>query len=245
MRSHLRIWIALALFAVGLTALVDRLAPSAHVLAALRDWWPLALVVLGLGGALRLLLATKNVLRGPLVVAVVGALLLVLTRDPLPPSVRPYVWPLALLFAGTFMLAGMAATTTAARGLLVTRLVSVAEARRVVWPQGEFSLATVMAFASGCVIDLRKAQLHENVDANGRAWREARLEVTAVLSGVDILVPHGWEWTVERYSSHWRQPPVGPPEIPERQTLHIKALALLGGIEIRRVAEIEEPSGSS
>lgn len=148
-RSHLRIWIALALSAAGLTALVDRLAPSAHVLAVLRDWWPLALVAVGLGGALRLLLAAKNVLRGPLAVALTGALLLFLTRDPLPGSVRPYLWPLALLLAGTFMLAGLAATAPAAEGLLVTRLVSVAEARRVRWPRGNFHLPRSRPWQAG------------------------------------------------------------------------------------------------
>ncbi|MFF1441935.1 hypothetical protein [Streptomyces sp. NPDC058295] len=240
MRSHLRIWIALALSAVGLIALVDRLAPSAHVLAVLRDWWPLALVALGLGGALRLLLATRNVLRGPLVVALAGALLLLLTRDPLPDSVRPFLWPLALLLVGTFMLAGMAATSPVTEGLLVTRLVSVAEARTVVWPRGEFSLATVTAVASGCVIDLREARLHET-RADELVWHEARLDVTAVLSGVDVVVPPAWDVQVERYSSRWRQQPVTDPPIPERPTLHIKALSLFGGVEVRKA---ERTSGT-
>ncbi len=236
-RSHLRIWIALALSGVGLTALVDRLAPSAHVLATLGDWWPLTLVALGLGGTLRLLLATKNVLRGPLAVALAGALLLLLIRDPLPDSVHPYLWPLALLLAGTFMLVSMAVAAPTADGLLVTRLVSVAEARSVVWPRGEFSLATVTAVASGCVIDLREARLHENRVAD-RVWHEARLDVTAVLSGVDVLVPTNWDVHVERYSSRWRQQPVSAPKAPEKPTLHIKALSVLGGIEIRRVEEM-------
>jgi hypothetical protein len=220
---------------------MDRLAPSAHVLAVLRDWWPLALVALGLGGTLRLLLATKNVLRGPLVVALVGALLLLLTRDPLPDFVRPYLWPLALLLTGTFMLVGMAVAAPSADGMLVTRLVSVAEARSVVWPRGEFSLATVTAVASGCVIDLREARLHKTVDSNDRVGHEARLDVTAVLSGIDILVPTGWDLKVERYSARWRrlQPPdPGPPTKP---TLHIKALSLLGGIEIRTSDEVSGP----
>lgn len=241
MRSHLRIWIALALSAAGLIALVNRLAPSAHIFAVMRDWWPLALVALGLGGALRLLLATKNVLRGPLAVALVGALLLLLTLDPLPDSVRPYLWPLALLLAGTFMLASLAATAPVAEGLLVTRLVSVAEARRVRWPRGEFSLATVTAVASGCVIDLCEARLQEN-RVDDVLWYEARLDVTAVLSGVDVLVPHGWEWNIERYSSRWRQQPVSDPPIPKMPTLHIRALSLLGGIEVRRA---EESSGTA
>ncbi|MFF8538515.1 hypothetical protein ACN6K9_001167 [Streptomyces sp. SAS_267] len=238
MRSHLRIWIALALSAAGLAALVDRLAPTAHLLTVLRDWWPLALVALGLGGTLRLLLATKNVLRGPLAVAFAGGLLLLLTRDPLPDSVRPYLWPLALLLAGTFMLVGMAITTPSVDGSLVTRLISVAEARSVVWPRGEFSLATVTAVASGCVIDLRGARLHETVDSNGRVGHEARLDVTAVLSGIDIVVPADWDLKVERYSAGWRRPQPLAPGPPAKPTLHIKGLSLLGGIEIRTSDEV-------
>ncbi|MFJ4982425.1 hypothetical protein ACIP9H_01335 [Streptomyces sp. NPDC088732] len=242
MRSHLRLWIALALFAAGLIALVDRLAPSAHVFMVLRDWWPLALVALGLGGALRLLIATKNVLRGPVAVALAGALLLLLTRDPLPDAVRPYFWPLVLLLAGAFMLAGMAATAPATEGLLVTRLLSVAEARRVMWPRGVFSLATVTAVASGCVIDLREARLQE-CRVDDRVWCEARLDVTAVLSGVDVVVPADWDIRIERYSARWRQqPPVADPPIPESPTLHIKALSLFGGIEVRKA---ENMSGAS
>ncbi|MEU6375120.1 hypothetical protein [Streptomyces sp. NPDC046909] len=231
MRSLLRIWIALALFGVGLTLLVDRLAPSARVLATVRHWWPLALVLLGVGGALRLLVATKNVLRGPMVVTVAGGLLLLVTLDPFSASVQPLLWPAALLAAGTAMLVALAVRASTADERLVTRLVSVAEGRRVVWPKGEFSLGTVTAVASGCVIDLSEARLQEirDADTDELLGYEARIDITAVLSGIDLMVPEGWRVRHEEYPDTQRDD-----ELPSKApTLRIKTFSLLGGVRIR------------
>jgi len=231
-RSLLRIWIALALFGVGFTLLVDRLAPSAHVFAILRHWWPLALVLLGAGGALRLLVATKNVLRGPIVVILTGSVLLLVTLDPLSASVRPLFWPAVLVVAGAGMLVAMAVRASTADGRLVTRLISVAEGRRVVWPKGEFSLGTVTAVASGCVIDLSEARLQElqDEDTDEVLGYEARIDITAVLSGIDLLVPAGWRVLYEEYPAVQRDnelPSVAP-------TLRVKTFSLLGQVRVRQ-----------
>ncbi|MER5504811.1 hypothetical protein ABT052_05705 [Streptomyces sp. NPDC002766] len=240
MRSLLRVWIALTLFGAGLVLLMDRLAPSAHVLTLVRRWWPLALVLLGVGGAIRLLLATKHVLRGPLFIAFTGGLLLLVTLDPFPESVRPLLWPLVLLTAGTAMLVALAVRPPRTQGSLVTRLVSVAEGRRVVWPQGEFSLGIVTAVASGCVIDLTAARLQEVLDESTLEVRgyESRLDINAILSGVELLVPADWRYVHRQYPEDEND----GERLSSTPTLRIKSFSLLGGVKI---TEVERTSGGT
>ncbi|MFF2363918.1 hypothetical protein ACFVU0_14580 [Streptomyces sp. NPDC058122] len=242
MRSHLRIWIALMLLGAGLLVLTDRLAPSAQVWQRLSVWWPLGLVALGCGGAVRLALATKTALRGPALITLAGLIALVVTTDPLPRSVRPLLWPALLVGAGVAMLVGVAVGGPGTRdGSVVPRLVSVAESRHIVWPVGAFSLGSLTAVASGCVIDLREASPFE-----GRA----RIDVTAFLGGVEIRVPGDWDVRYERFGREVEvaTPTPGLPVpapgagaepgtegVRERPFLHVTAMTFLAGVEVRPV----------
>ncbi|MEU4089656.1 LiaF transmembrane domain-containing protein [Streptomyces aureus] len=242
MRSHLRIWIALMLLGAGLLVLTDRLAPSARVWERLSVWWPLGLVALGCGGAVRLALATRTALRGPFLITLAGLITLVVTTDPLPRSVRPLLWPVLLVGAGVAMLVRVAVGGPGARDdSVVPRLVSVAESRHVVWPVGTFSLGSLTAVASGCVIDLREAHPLE-----GRA----RIDVTAVLGGVEIRVPGDWDVRYERFGREVETSPPAPglplpaprpdrepgtEDARERPFLHVTAMTFLAGVEVRPV----------
>jgi hypothetical protein len=230
-RSHLRIWIALMFLAVGLAALVDRLAPSAHVVDHVRVWWPLALVALGVGGGLRLALATRTALRGPAFLTLAGLLALLVTTDPLPTSVRPLLWPTLLVAAGVAMLVRLAVGKPVRNdGPVVSRLVSVAESRHIVWPVGEFSLGTLTAVASGCVIDLREAKPLDNA---------ARIDVTAVFGGIEILVPAGWRVEYERFGRDVEAP---EPDTDPRPVLQVKAVTFLASVDVR-VSQPADPEG--
>lgn len=225
------------LLAAGLLVLVDRLAPSAHVWQRLAVWWPLGLVALGCGGGIRLTLATRTALRGPAFVTLVGLVALVVTTDPLPDSVRPLLWPALLVAAGVSMLVGVAVSRPSAQeGSVILRLVSVAESRHIVWPVGTFSLGSLTAVASGCVIDLREAS-----PLNQRA----RIDVTAFLGGVEIRVPVGWEVKYERFGRQIEvlTPPGVGVEAQERPFLHVTAMTFLAGLEVR-VAQAAGGDGS-
>ncbi|MEV8563680.1 hypothetical protein AB0478_46500 [Streptomyces sp. NPDC051917] len=239
MRSHLRIWIALMLLATGLLVLVDRLAPSTHVWQRLAVWWPLGLVALGFGGGIRLALATRTALRGPAFLTLVGLVALVVTTDPLPDSVRPLLWPSLLVAAGVTMLVAVAVGRPGTQaGSVIPRLVSIAESRHIVWPTGTFSLGSVTAVASGCVIDLCQAN-----PLNHRA----RIDVTALFGGVEIRVPENWDVRFVRFGREIEMPAPAPsPETDaqERPFLHVTAMTFLAGVEVRNRHEVE-PRGSS
>lgn len=223
---QLRIWVALALLIGGLMWLVDQLEPSAGVFAYARQWWPVALIVLGLAGAARLVMA-QNALRGPFIVALTGALLLFMTLDPLPSDVELLLWPALLILAGVGILIWLAVSGPTTGGRLVTRLVTVGEARRLTWPAGQFSLGIVTAVASGCVIDLNAAEPLDSM---------ARLDITAIGSGVDVLVPDGWRVELRRSAVLGRcrdTSPSGPID-PSGPTLHVEAFAVFAGIQISR-----------
>jgi hypothetical protein len=242
--SHLRVWIALTFFVIGMAALVDRLAPSAHVFAYARIWWPLLLVVLGVGGGIRLL-ATRNVLRGPVVLTATGLVLLLVTRDPLPPAVRPLLWPGLLVLAGTAMLVrlAIAAHAPAPRSALpprqqyAPRLVCVAESRRLAWPKGTFSLGIVTAVASGCEIDLRRAR---------PLGAEVRLDITAFLSGVDLILPESWRVTYDTRSvgGHCPGPGDNRPGQAGAPQLQVHALVVGAGLEVRYLPDQPPVDGS-
>jgi hypothetical protein len=224
--SQPRIWIAVALCVGGLAALIDQLAPSAQLFGLARDWWPMLLVLAGLGGAVRLLLETRNVLRGPVFLTLAGMVLLLVTLDPLPSAVRPLLVPALLILLGGAMLVRLAAAGQEVPERAVTRLVCIAEARRVAWPRGEFSLGTITTVASGCVIDLTRATPLDNV---------ARLDITAALSGVDLRIPDGWRVTFDSHRVAGRCPGSADdrPGVPGAPTLEVKALVIGAGIEVR------------
>lgn len=227
------------LLAAGLLVLVDRLAPSAHVWQRLAVWWPLGLVALGFGGGVRLALATRTALRGPAFLTLVGLVALVVTTDPLPDSLRPLLWPSLLVAAGVTMLVGVAVGRPGTQdGSVVPRLVSVAESRHIVWPTGTFSLGSVTAVASGCVIDLREANPLN---------RRARIDVTALFGGVEIRVPENWAVKYERFGREIEVPAPAPgPQVDaqERPFLHVTAMTFLAGVEVRSAQEAG-PGGSS
>lgn len=226
MRNQLGVWCALALLAAGFFVLVDRLAPAFGLLGRLAVWWPALLILLGVGGALRLAVA-RSVLRGPFIVTAVGAVLLLITLDPLPDALSPFIVPGVLVLAGVGYLVRLA-TARPAGERLVARVVSVGVSRHVTWPPGRFSLGTITAIACGCVIDLSQAE-----PLDGRA----RLDITAVAGGVDLRVPAGWRVELDKSTTRavfGRPPEVQP--LPGQQesgpVLVVYGLFVLSGLDV-------------
>jgi hypothetical protein len=87
---------------------------------------------------------------------------------------------------------------------------------------------TAVAFMGGCVLDLRHAEL---------AGPEATIVAVAFMGGIEILVPEGLDVDLTGFafmgSKHERGALVPPP--PGATLLHVRAFALMGGVEVRRV----------
>jgi hypothetical protein len=126
---------AVGLVVAGAALFLDRVQPSWQVFDVASRWWPVSLIILGVVGMVRLLWA-YNPKRGPLLVALAGAFLLLITRDPLPSSVDKFVWPAVMALTGLLMLVHLAVVKPVG-DRLVTRLLSVGGTRRLRWPVGD------------------------------------------------------------------------------------------------------------
>ena len=236
MRSTFRVWIPLLLCAVGSVFMIDRLAPTAHILSYVRVWWPLVLVATGIGGGLRLALARMATLRGPIVLVLLGGVLLTFTRGFLPRSSWQFVWPGLLIVGGVGLLAVFAIQDQTQMTSGIVRLVTVAESRTIVVRQTGLIQGNITAVVSGCVLDLREARFHRPEDDEGRQGRpEARIDITSVFSGVELLVPFGWQVEYDYFPRRSSPSPllVGDQNAP---SLQISALRILGAVKVRQTA---------
>jgi hypothetical protein len=87
----------------------------------------------------------------------------------------------------------------------------------------ELSNGTVHAIAGGFTLDLRGVEIGSGA---------AQLDVTAVLGGVDVIVPRTWEvrFDQKKFMGICRNRAMVPTS---GQPVVIKSLAVLGGVEIR------------
>ncbi len=220
-----RILLGLVVIALGSLFLLD----SAGVLDAgttIDHWWPVVIVVLG---ALQLAQRPTSVV-GPLVLIAAGAGLLLFTTDTVEGDVWNYVWPVAVIAVGIAVLTHWRGArslpadidrddTVVATGIFGGP--SVASASQ------QFSGASLTAIFGGVTLDLRRAR---------PAPGGAAITATAAFGGIDILVPRGWRITTsstplfagveDKTDSSAELPPDAP-------TLHVDALALFGGIDIK------------
>lgn len=224
MRNQAGVWLAVALVAAGMVVLVDRLAPGTRLLERLAVWWPAIIIALGLGGMIRLVL-TRNVLRGPFFVTVLGGLLLLVTVDPLPTGLRPFLLPGALVLVGLAVLVALAMSPRAGVVPSVKRVFVLFVPRTVRWPAGRFAMITVTAVGSGCVIDLTLAEPLNN---------RVRVELNALASGIDLVVRKGWRVEVDHRTLLRRKHEFPPEDVDQTQpVVEVSGLFLLSGLEVK------------
>ena len=224
MYGHLRLWLGSGLAIFGGLWLWARLSPSADVPGLVAMWWPAALFAFGLLGVLRLLLH-KPAAWIPFLIMTVGYLLLLRTTGRLPDKVDLLFWPGLITVAGVALLIWWWRRRPASP--MIGRLTSIAEARRIAWPSPdhERSLAHLVAIVSGCEVRLTPAA--------GKT--EARLEITAIGSGVEVVVPAGWQVKLDKREILGRCRDLPDPELtPGLPELTVKALAIGAGIDLVR-----------
>jgi hypothetical protein len=82
----------------------------------------------------------------------------------------------------------------------------------------------VLALMGGCVLDLREAELEST---------ETTITCTAVMGGVEIVLPEGVEVEVTGFALMGGNGVDVPPAPPGAPRLHVRAFSLMGGVDVK------------
>ena len=221
-----RVLVGGILVAIGVLFLLDR----ADVLDAGRvigDWWPVVLVGFGLVS-----LAERPVsLLGPGLLIAVGLLLLLFTLDVLETSAWSVIWPSELIVFGVTVLIrnrkrGDQLILAAGHDRDLVRTTAFLSGAELATQSSAFRGAVLTAILGGAQLDMRHATI-----ADGGA----EIDATAILGGIDLIVPRDWRVTVRGTPilggvSNRAEGSSLPDNAPR---LRVDALAILGGVEIK------------
>jgi predicted membrane protein len=216
--------LGLVVVTLGLLFLLDS-AGTLDADRAIDRWWPLLIVAAGL---FTLAERPPSVVRGS-VLTVIGVVLLLFTTDVLEESAWDYIWPAILILVGlTIVLRWRGRLIpSGATGEDVIRATAIFSGSKLVSTARQFHGAWLTAIFGGATLDLRGAHL---------APEGASVNATVAFGGIDILVPQGWRISVrstpifggvEDKTDHTQRPPEDAP------TLHVDAVALFGGVELK------------
>lgn len=214
--------VVVGLFVVGL-GLVLFLEQLGRDTGSLLRWWPVVLIVLG---AVKV---TERPGRGFGVALLAGGTALLLdSLDVIEISDWWFLWPLAVIAVGALLVWRALRTPWAARagaddgGTFRALAVLGGLERRI--SSRAFRGGEATAVLGSCEIDLRRAAI---------AGEEAVIEVFALLGGVKLTVPDGWEVEVRgtpllgAFEDRTR-PPAGAPA----PRLIVQGVVVLAGVEV-------------
>lgn len=218
MRSG-RIVVGLSLVAVGVLYLI---AASTDVDAGgiVSDWWPLVLI--GLGVAQYGIDHSAKL--GSAVLIIFGVLLLGFTTGLVEGSVWSVLWPTAVILAGIGVMLPRLERNPEAAGNTAQGFAALGS-RVLVSRSQQFEGGELTVIVGSLTLDLTHAKL-----APG-----AKLSVTAVLGGCEILVPSGWDVRLGGVPvlGGWDDTTRRDPATPNAPTLTVRAVAVLAGVEVR------------
>lgn len=187
------------------------------------DWWPLAVLGLGVSHAVD----RGRLTTGSSVLVLVGAALLAITTDLLGSRAWEFVWPAALIGAGIWIVFGWSRRSARRKPAAETLDgIAVLSATRVGTSSDRFRRASLTAVLGGVTLDLSEAT---------PATSGAVVDATALLGSVTVLVPRGWLVDV-------RGIPVlgGWDDTTDRASvgsgaprLEVRTLVVLGGLEVK------------
>jgi hypothetical protein len=217
-----RLFFGLLLVAIGAVFMLE----GADVLDAsetIAEWWPVALVGLGVFHAID----RGRITTGSVILVLVGAGLLAVTSDVLGEDSWDLVWPSALIVAGVWLAFGWGRRTIRRIPDVATvDGLAVLSSSRVATRSQRFRRASLTAVLGGLTLDLTEA-LPEPTGAI--------VDASAILGSITVLVPRGWivdvrgipllgGWddTTDRASVG-----SGAPRV------EIRALVALGGLEVK------------
>jgi hypothetical protein len=212
--------------AVGVLALADQ-AGGIDAWAALSDWWPLVVLLLGVA---QLLGRPRNPVGGALSL-LVGTALLAFTLGVV--DSLALLGPLLLVGLGVWLLLARPRISTPP-GLDPTDLVAAFDDRDVRMPAGPFTGGTATTIFGDLDLDLRATTLPEG---------EAVLQVTTIFGDVDITVPPQWEVRVngpEIFGSVRTplSPTLGADPETRPPTLHLRCVTVFGDLDVRAASDV-------
>lgn len=229
-RMNGRIVWGLILVALGILFLLDQL-DVADAGDTIGTWWPMILIVIGGWG----LVTSPGRNLGALILLLVGVTLQVDELDLLDTSVWDVAWPVALIAVGLWLVLrrpwgrpgpGTSSTETASGDDLDLFSLLAGRNQRISsrsWRGGE-----VTAILGGAEVHLDDAMPVEG---------GARLQATAIMGGVEVFIPAGWDVDLRG------TPLLGGIEDKRRRVaangdvarpkLRIDATAIMGGIELK------------
>src|SRR5574341_111535 len=206
--SH-RVWLGGILVALGFLFLLD----SLNILSFgdfISTWWPLILIIFGLNR-----LASRGSVVLGTVVLLLGILSQFMELGVFPDNVFKYVWPLALILFGLWLVSkalGYRKSAISGESLDRVNLFALWGGIKKKINSPQFSGGEITALMGGAELNFQEAKL-----TPGRN----ELKVTAILGGVELIVPENWNVVIS-----------GTP--------------ILGGIEDRtkKTAEPAAPAGT-
>lgn len=223
-----RILLGLVVVAVGVLFLLD----SAGVLdagEAIGDWWPAALIALGL---LELSERPHGAVSS-LVLIAAGIVLLLFTTDVLDDDAWDTIWPLAVIAGGVLVLTrwrGSGAPSGEELDAAITAT-GIFGGPHVRSSSQAFRRASLTAIFGGVTLDLRAAR---------PAPEGATVTATAAFGGIDIVVPRGWRITTRSTPFFGGVDDKTDPVVEiaaDAPSLHVDALAVFGGVEVKHAKE--------
>ena len=214
-----RFVLGIALIAVGVLYLIDA-AGDIDAGEILATWWPVVLIALGAAqyGI------DHSAKLGSAVLIVTGIILLGFSTGLVEGSVWTYLLPTLVILAGIGIMLPRLEGTRETAGDSVAGFVAVGS-RTLKSHSPSFTGGDVTVLLGNLVLDLSDA-----LPSPG-----AKLSVTAVLGGCEILVPVGWAVQiggvpiVGGWDDTTRRDGLGP----DAPVLVVRAVAVLAGIEVR------------
>ena len=211
-----RIWVGLALLALGVFGILDAtdVLDSGDVLGR---WWPVAVIGLGITA----MIAQRSVSAGPVVLTALGAVLLAQQLDWASGNV---VWPTVLVLGGLAVLAGLRRHRTTEHDTVPTPVVMFGGTTTRERSK-HLQRTTVSAIFGGATLDLREAHIDTR----------ATVDAFALFGGVQVLVPKGWRVSLGGlpFMGGFDDKTSGAEDLPpDAPLLTVNATAILGGVEV-------------
>ena len=210
-----RTWIGLVLLALGVFGILDA-AGVAGFGATVGQWWPVAIIGLGLAA----MWSQRRVTFGPVVLTVIGMALL---AGQLQWTDKDLFWPTLLLLCGVALLAGLRhrKQPQLSRGESMV----VLGGAKAVDRSEHFRHADVSAVFGGSTLDLRNAHIDD----------QATVDAFALFGGVDVLVPKDWRIDLGGMPifGGYEDKTAGDGTLPsDAPLLKVNATAVFGGVKV-------------
>jgi hypothetical protein len=228
-----RVLLGLLLTLVGEVLLLDRIGGTDRAVSLIADWWPIAVVGIGIASLVGLIKQPWAII-GPLVVVATGAALLLVTTDVVEIEdardvVESYLTPVLLIVLGTIV-ALTGPLSGDPHGRRVRRSAVLLPKR--VGDVRALQRATATAVLARLEVDLTKVELDMEQPP-------AELDITAFFGNVEVVVPATWRVELHRpVGVGVRQiKPLAGQQLPSDQIagqLQIHVLAVFGGAGLRQ-----------